>query len=233
MHVFEDLIAAGARVAAMSGCTDGDCGWGGVESGERRRFLERAGAIPDALIALRQVHGTRIINADEGTLYHSAGLSPDTAVAGDGIITGKPGIPIAVAAADCVPVLLFDPVKRVVAALHAGRVGTTAAIARIGLVEMVSAFGVDPANVLARIGPSAGPCCYEVSEEMAAECASRGVIVSGRKLDLWRTNARYLEGAGVKGAHIAISGCCTICTRGFHSYRRTGGAARNLAVIML
>ena len=152
---------------------------------------------------------------------------------GDGLTTNLPNLTIGVTVADCVPVLLFDPVSGAIAALHAGRAGTTLNIAAAGVQAMVAAYGTQPGDLHAAVGPSAGPCCYEVSETMAAECAAAGVAARGRHLDLWTTNQQQLEAAGLKTAHIAVSGRCTICTPQFHSYRRDKSRARNLAIISL
>lgn len=227
MHRFTSLEQAGAAVAVLSDMDDGDCGWDGLATGDRARFLRRVPVPGETVVALRQVHGTHIERVTGPT---DAGDGP--LGEGDGIVTDARGVPLAITVADCVPVLLFDPVRHVIAALHAGRAGTAMGMARVGVGRMVTDYGVRPGDIRAVIGPSAGPCCYEVSESLGRECAAQGVVARGCYLDLWETNALQLAGAGVKDAHIEISGCCTICTERFHSYRREGGRARNLAVIM-
>lgn len=233
MYEFESLRNNGAAVAAMSDRGDGDCGWHGDNSGTRARFLYAAGAAPENLVVLRQIHSRRIEIAGPDR-PGAPGAPPGTTLGeGDGLITSTPGLALGITVADCVPVLLHDSVRGVAAAIHAGRVGTAAGISAAGLARMVADFGVEPGNVRACIGPSAGPCCYEVSEEIRADWEKSGLVARGRNLDLWASNAAQLRAGGMKDGHISMSGHCTICSETFHSFRREGTGARNLAVIML
>lgn len=232
MQRFDALLNAGARVAVMSDVTDGDCGWEGAITGARNHFLAGLPIESGSWAIQRQVHGSVV----RPVTRESAGLgatTPDTSPGdGDGLITREPGLALGVTVADCVPILLFDPSTGAIGALHAGRAGTVAGIATEGVLKLVSEYGVEPKNVLAVVGPSAGPCCYEVSPALRDECVQQGVIARGPYLDLWESNRRQLRGAGVQDAHITVLGECTICTTGFHSYRREQTTARNLAVIM-
>ncbi len=128
---------------------------------------------------------------------------------------------------------LFDPVKRAIGIVHAGRLGTFGAVAIKAVQVMRAYYRSDPADIHALIGPSAGPCCYQVSEQIAAEFTIEGLPVAGRNLDLWEANAGHLQSAGVPDGQIVRSGICTICDDRFHSYRRDAATARNLAVICL
>lgn len=233
MYCFESLLELGVRAAGMSDESDGDCGWGGIASGHRDTFLKHLGVPSQPLLTLRQVHGSHVLAVDETTPGQGARTPMEACCDGDGLVTAVPGIPIGVTIADCVPVLLYDPHTRVVAALHAGREGTTAKIAAIGLALMVSRYGADPAAVHGVIGPSAGPCCYEVSEEIRDACVARDVVAQGRHLDLWITNKQQLLAGGMKSAHISITGHCTLCSTGYYSFRRQQTSCRNLAIIML
>jgi polyphenol oxidase len=232
MYTFQSLRDAGAVVAAMSDESDGDCGWNGIDTGTRNAFLSQAGTPPEDLFTLRQVHGCQIRVVGNEQTGQGAQSANEALGDGDGLITVVAGIPLGVTVADCVPLLLFDPTTRAIAALHAGREGTTAGIALAGLNRLVSEFGVNPANVHGVIGPSAGPCCYEVSEEIRLHCVGRGVIARGRHLDLWASNKEQLISGGVKSDQIKISGHCTICSTDFFSYRRQQSMRRNLVVIM-
>jgi YfiH family protein len=151
----------------------------------------------------------------------------------DGLMTDVPGLAMGVAVADCVPVYLFEAKRGVGAILHAGRAGTQANMAGAGVRGLVEEFGAVPGEMFAVIGPSAGPCCYEVSQEMAEVFGAAGWVVRGRNLDLWETNRMQLVSAGVPEGQIEVCGRCTICDGGFHSYRAHGTAARNLAVMVL
>lgn len=232
MITFDVLLEAGVQVAAMSDQSDGDCGWEGATSGTRDRFLATRHIDSQSLAIQRQVHGTTVRSVNLDTPGRGATNPLEAMGDGDGLITSVPGLPLAVTVADCVPILLFEPRTGAIAALHAGREGTVGGIATEGLRQMVSVFGADPKDILVAIGPSAGPCCYEVSPKMRDECAEHGVVTRGRHLDLWQSNRAQLLGGGVKDAHITVSRECTICTERFYSYRRQRTNARNMAVIM-
>jgi len=227
---FDWLEARGAAVALMTGVEDGDCGWGGCESGWRGLFLERAPFPSTSLTMLRQCHGDRIhrVGPDQvglGALDRESALGD-----GDGLITNLPGVPLGINIADCVPLLICG--GGVVAAVHAGRAGTELNIAGEATSAIWDAYSVHASALYAVVGPSAGPCCYQVGEEVLERATALGVCADGDRLDLWRTNRDQLEAAGVPGAHIQVTGRCTICGPGFYSYRERGTGERNLAVIM-
>ncbi len=119
---------------------------------------------PAAIRFCRQVHG------DGAAIVDSVSSAPPMA---DSMITRVPGVFLAVKTADCVPIVLVDPVKRVAAAVHAGWKGTILRIARKTLRIMTSRFGANPSDVIACIGPSIGPCCYQVDERVLAPFRSR------------------------------------------------------------
>jgi hypothetical protein len=156
-------------------------------------------------------------------------MFPDT----DALISGDENVPLAVLSADCVPLYLFDPERRVIGIVHAGRAGTLADVAGETIRRLTSDFRVEPKHVHALIGPSAGPGAYEVSAEIADEFRSAGLPTSGRLLDLWESNARQLEASGVPRSQIAIARVCTITDGRFHSHRRQADGRRNMALIML
>ena len=139
--------------------------------------------------------------------------------------------------ADCVPILLFDPIQNAIGVVHAGWRGTANAIVKRALYKMKEEFRTDIKNVLAFIGPSAGVCCYEVSEEVAVKFKNKIVPYNKKKVfvDLKKENAFQLEKQGVVPGNIEISNNCTICEKQlFHSFRRDGkSAGRMIAVICL
>jgi YfiH family protein len=166
---------------------------------------------------VRQVHGTRVV---AGPVPTPPGQEAD------GVISVTPGVAACVAVADCVPILLARPDGSAVAALHAGWRGTLARVAAEGVNAL--AAGGDGSAPLAVIGPSIGPCCYQVSEDLAAQfTAAFGprVVQRGARgpcLDLWFANERALRDAGV--TRVARLGRCTACEpRIFFSHRRDGG----------
>ena len=151
----------------------------------------------------------------------------------DGLVTNVPALPLVISIADCVPVLILDPVHNAIGLVHAGRAGTENSIAYAALEKMRDAFGTRAHDVRAVIGPSAGPDIYEVSDEMAGEFAALGFPVRGRCIDLWEANAKQLETFGVPRAQIEITGICTITSGRFHSHRAHNNGKRNIALLML
>lgn len=208
---FKDFEALGLRVAAVSDRSDGDCAAAGGEVGFRA-FAAACAVDSGSVRVARQVHGKRILAAEDGPW--PVGGEPEA----DGLVTGVSGVPIGVRVADCVPVFLFDPERGAGGLFHAGREGTFAGVAKEGLRALVDG-GSRAESVHALIGPSAGPCCYEVSEALAAAWRSHGLPVQGRNLDLWGGNTRQLEGAGVPEGQITNCKICTICDGRFHSHR--------------
>jgi YfiH family protein len=127
----------------------------------RKLFLQALGAIHDdgatwPSVGMRQVHSSVIHRVDE---------VPAKPLQGDGLITNRSGMVLAVRVADCLPVLMADPVRRAVGAFHAGWRGTLSRIVEKGVGEFRRQFGSDPADMTAAIGPGIHRCCYEVSED--------------------------------------------------------------------
>jgi len=196
------------------------------------------------LVAGRQIHGDRIEvvglrEAGRGALSHADAL-PGT----DALVTGTPGVPLASFYADCVPLFLLDPVRKVVALAHAGWKGAVLKIGLKTMRKMTAAFGSDPADCLGGIGPSIGPCCYEVDgrvmEPFRRSFAgfrelARATSPGKCHLDLWEANRRTLLEAGLREKNITVARICTSCRNDlFFSFRAQGGTAgRMTALIML
>lgn len=126
--------------------------------GNRSLLARSVGASLDRLVTVKQVHGTDllVIDAPNPDFAHFHALECD------GIITNQPQVLIGITVADCVPVLLLDPVKGAVAAIHAGWKGTAAEICKKAVNALKELFGSASGDILAAIGPAIGPCCYEV-----------------------------------------------------------------------
>ena len=204
----------------------------------RRRFIS-ALAAPQAgaewnLVVLKQIHSDVVCPFD---------AVPTEPCRGDASITTQAGLLLAVQTADCVPILLVDPKKRAVAAVHAGWRGTLARIAAKAVGQMQMRFGSKPADLLAAVGPSIGGCCYEVGTEVAIQFKSQfaeaaewfdelrtgdepnplqwlNMMPPGHQpppknvlLDLRRANRAQLLSAGLRGASIFVSDLCTGCRR--------------------
>ncbi len=148
----------------------------------------------------------------------------------DALITHKKGVMLTILTADCVPVLLYDKKKEVVAAIHAGWRGTEAMIVEKTVAKMVTVYGSDPKDIRAGIAPSIGGCCYEVGEDVAKHFFTipQSMQVRDKKymLDLPFINRKQLLDAGVLESHIEMSGICTACEdERFFSYRKEQGCS--------
>jgi polyphenol oxidase len=177
----------------------------------------------------------------------------------DALITRHCGVALAMSSADCVPLMFYDPVERVIGLVHAGWRGTARGIAAITLQAMSEQFGSDPKNIRAGIGPSIGPCCYEVSEdvrcyfmgqqefdpyptsasyrklirESAVFTIKRMQSRDSLRLDLWETNRNQLLMAGVLSEQIESSEICTSCKKElFFSHRGEHGKAGRFPSIL-
>jgi YfiH family protein len=164
----------------------------------------------------------------------------------DALVTSTPDTPLVILTADCAAVLLWDPARNAVGIAHAGWRGTVARVVAATVARMRASFGSNPRDLLAAIGPSIGPCCYEVGAEvidavvaafpgdagellqhpdMASAGSFRASVNEDRRhFDLWRANERVLVEAGVAEANIEVAGLCTSCrTDLFYSHRAERG----------
>ncbi len=205
-----------------------------------------------SVVRLRQVHGTRVVSLQRQQAFPPA--APDWDVA-DIAASDAAALALCVKVADCVPILLADRRLGAVAAVHAGWRGTAAGASQAAVEALADGFGAAPADIVAAIGPSIGPCCYRVGPDVRAAFESagrwggslsawfsdvptaearRGVpgtdpAASGGAsgfLDTWTANTDQLRAAGVPPSQIHVSRLCTSCYREtFHSYRVDGERA--------
>ncbi|TKS59127.1 MAG: hypothetical protein EWM72_02442 [Nitrospira sp.] len=176
---------------------------------------------------MKQVHGTDALVVDRA-------LTPADRFQGgwDALVTDQPGIMVAVRTADCVPILVYDPKRRVVAAIHVGWRGAAAGIIPKTIALMESRFGSAPEHLRLSVGPSAGACCYEVDEpvldRLRQKCPNWGKVVRDRRgskahLDLKLLVREQALAAGASPESITAVNLCTICHEDlFFSYRREG-----------
>ena len=148
----------------------------------------------------------------------------------DALITDLPGVMLVILTADCVPILLYDRKKKVVAAVHAGWKGTRAQIVYKTVKKMEEVYGSDPSDILAGIAPSIGLCCYEVGEEVAEHFMDVPDALRRKdgkyRLDLPAINHYQLRKAGLEESNIELSGVCTACeVDSFFSYRKEKGCS--------
>lgn len=206
-----------------------------------RSLLARAfGIVQEKLVTVKQVHGSDILVIDEPNddVSHFLGIE------GDAIITNQPGIMIGVCIADCVPVLLYDQEKKVIAVVHAGWKGTASKLVTKTVGGMKSLFESSPKKLQAIIGPSIGKCCYEVDSPVKQAFVQSGLDwnscteKSGDdtwRLDLSAANHALLTASGIPATQIKSSEMCVCCHRElFFSYRRDGAeTGRQMGFIML
>lgn len=153
----------------------------------------------------------------------------------DGLITSKRKIPLMTMAADCAPVLIYDKEKKVISAIHSGRVGTKKEIARYTLESFVKVYNSKVEDIVVAVGPSIGVCCYEVGDEIVKDMDKRYIEQKNGSfyLDVKQMLKEQLLNFGVKKENIQISPVCTCCDQDYFSYRRDGVCGRFCGIIML
>jgi YfiH family protein len=192
----------------------------------RERAIRALGRDPASVADLWQVHSADVVVADapRGGREHLGKA--------DALVTDRPQVTLFLRFADCVPILLYDPRRKVVGLVHAGWKGTLLKAPAQAVSVMVRRYGCRAADIWAGIGPSIGPCHYEVGPEVTAlvrqafpEADELLLPVNDRwHLDLWAANARALREAGVEAAQIEIGRLCTACRPDeFYSHRAEGG----------
>jgi YfiH family protein len=180
----------------------------------------------------RQSHGRQVVYAT------GPGLVGEV----DGLVTDRPGLGVMAFGADCPLILVADPVRRAVGVAHASWRGTVYRITETLVACMCGRFASRPDELVAAISPSAGPCCYEVGEDLIdrarlglGRSVDKYLVESGGKtcFDLWQANVDQLRRIGLVNDHIHPAGVCTICGPDlFPSYRRERDqAGRFLAAI--
>ena len=187
----------------------------------RRLLAAHVGFDPEKLVVTKHVHGTRVWRVGEPLPE-----PPEF----DGLVSDRPGAILGAFAADCTPVVFAAPASRVCGACHAGWRGTLAGVGRAVVERMVEA-GADRADIRVALGPSIGPCCFEVGPEVVAEFRAAlpdlpGLVVPGPRrdhIDLRRAMRAILEDAGIRPEYIDDQPPCTKCdAERFYSYRRDG-----------
>jgi YfiH family protein len=190
------------------------------------------GVAVEDLLLVRQVHEATVAVASADR------PRPWPRPEADAIVSNDTTAALAVRVADCVPIVLAEETGRVVAAVHAGWRGTSKRAAIAAVESMQSRYGVRPERILAAVGPSIGPCCYEVGEITRQTFREAGhhpgmlerwfaAQPSGKfYLDLWRATRDQLEGAGLRSSNIHVAELCTKTHADvLHSFRVAGDAA--------
>ncbi len=209
----------------------------------RKKFFEAFGFSLADGVALNQVHGNHVLVVDDnakgrGTLNHSHALGN-----ADGMITNRPGILLTTYYADCVPIYVVDPITNSIGLAHAGWKGTVLKIGKSVIEKMQSVYGTKPADCICVIGPSIGPCCYQVDGNVIEPIKEHfgenqqwvlsKVTKTHANLNLWEANKISLLEAGLSHENIYLSGLCTSCNeKYFFSHRRDNGKTGRMSAVI-
>jgi YfiH family protein len=207
--------------------------------GNRQKLLDALGLDHTSLCTVRQVHGNQVCIVDAPAM--GRGLSGMHA---DALITTLPNVSLGVLVADCLPIVLYSLQPRVLALVHAGRMGTYHRIVTVVLETMCRHFAAMPEQIYAVIGPGIAACCYRLDERAVAPFRDRFrdwqrfFTPQGNgywTMDLLQANEAQLYAAGVPAAHMHTAHICTACHyEHFYSHRAEGGeAGRGMGIAAL
>jgi len=191
-------------------------------AGNRRLFLKAVGlGAMSEMVTVRQVHGTSVKVVEAGETAALRTVDGRAVVEADGLMTAAPAVMLAIQVADCVPVLVADVRRRVVAGFHAGWRGTAAGIVELGVAKLMDEFGSDGDDLVGAVGPAIGACCYTVGEEVRERFGARFAYAAelfeekedGLHVDLAEANRRQLAGAGLRADKVTVLRECTACAR--------------------
>lgn len=211
----------------------------------RARFARSLGITPEALTTAHLTHGSEVAVFLAGSpdswsrSWHPVRPGSDRfawVFEADAVVSNVSGLTFLLTAADCTPILFLDRARAVVGAAHAGWRGTARGIAGNVIRQMTRSFGTDPADVVVGIGPSMGPCCYTVGDEVVNAFETFGThpvtVADGDalRLNLWSSNRAQLLAAGVPSSSIETMGLCTGChVSDFFSHRAEAGRTGRMA----
>jgi polyphenol oxidase len=200
---------------------------------EKNRELVKRSLQLERLVSARQVHG-------DSVYVSSSDLYRDTEIdAVDALLTKVPGVGLMIQQADCQAILLFDPVRPAIGAIHCGWRGNVAGIIGKTVEKMGECFGSAPAHLRVLVSPSLGPCCGEfVNYKKELPMAFHGFQVQENYFDFWQITRWQLQECGIREQAITIAGVCTVCSPEYFSYRRAcregnGKTGRQCTVIAL
>lgn len=206
-----------------------------------RRICAAAGFGTDSMVSSAQVHRTVVRRV--GRQNCGEGFTKPKPAGVDGLITNEPGVTLVTHHADCAPLYFVDPVHKAVGLAHSGWRGTAVRIGAETVRAMTKEFGSRPEDLVCVIGPSIGPCCFEVDSPVYEIFAGMDDLSprewiredGGGKyhIDLWEANRRILMRAGVPETKISISGLCTQCHPDLlFSHRASRGKRGGLAAFL-
>jgi hypothetical protein len=206
----------------------------------RRHLCDRLGVPFANLTVSEQVHDGRVAIVEAADIGRGASGRADAIPGCDGLITNRRRVPLMALSADCPLVLIFDPVQKALAVVHVSWRSLARGIIAESITRLADIFDTDAPCLLAGIGPSAGPCCYDVGDDFCEEISRIGGLGrfinrqgndGPRRYDLWRAIRWSLTQAGLADNNIEIAGRCTICDDRFFSYRREGAQTGRFALV--
>jgi polyphenol oxidase len=197
----------------------------------RRLIMDSFGLPMEMLFSARQTHGknVRVIDASIRTNAKGKTEFEDT----DALVTNLAEVFLLIKVADCQGILLFDPIKKVIAVVHAGWRGLVQDISGATIEVMQREFGVQPQHILAGISPSLGPCCAFFSNpEKELPSSFKPYINKAKSVDLWQYSLDQLQAHGLSSEHIELARVCSSCGGGgkFFSFRRDRGVTGRFGV---
>jgi purine-nucleoside/S-methyl-5'-thioadenosine phosphorylase / adenosine deaminase len=198
-------------------------------SHEQRAYLKKeCGEDLSQVFWRKQIHGTDIIVAHGGA--EASKTCPDA----DAFITNEKNLPIAIRTADCVPVFIYDPLRRSIGLAHAGWKGTQQEIAVKTVQKMKKQYKCDLSSLKVILGPSIRECCYQVGEEFLNHFPNHVIEREGfLYADIVGTNRDQLQLAGVLQENIVDTGICTCCHKNYFSFRRDAEKAGRMISLMM
>ena len=174
----------------------------------RKKFLNKLGLTENKVVSAKAVHGD---NVEIATSEDCGNYIPET----DGLITNQKNVYLSVTVADCLPVVIFEPLKEILCLIHCGWMGLEKKIIKKAVEKMTGNFDVNPEDLLAGIGPSIGGCHFEVKEDFLSKFKSypEAILKKHGKnyVNLKDIAKKQLEAARIKEGNIEISPICTYC----------------------
>lgn len=207
------------------------------------RFCKALDIQPEQTVFSDQIHKNKVVAVNEK--HKGMGFARQSEIQGtDGLVTDCPGVALVTYYADCVPLFFLDPVHKAIGLSHSGWRGTVAKTGQKTFKAMQNHYGTKPEDCLVGIGPSIGPCCFEVDSPVAnefidtwPEYGDRIVRSSGKAkftVDLWEANRIQLEELGVPNNNIITAALCTSCnTDIFFSHRKEKGRTGSMAAVLM
>ncbi|HSW45062.1 MAG TPA: polyphenol oxidase family protein [Phycisphaerae bacterium] len=244
LSMFERLSREGGFVHALAGKPRNYAPHRGVgrewAMKARGRVCEILGLPLECLTAPAQVMAGEVIRVEPQDVGRGRDGRGSAIPFVDGLICDTPGVPLVLLSADCPLICVYDPDRPAIGAVHAGWQGTVAGAVENLIVQMRRCFSSRPERVLAGISPAAGPCCYEIGDEVRRIAAGRlpnaddvVAVRNGRlTFDMWAANRNQLLRSGLDPENIELAGICSICDERFWSHRRDGADAGRTALFV-